>query len=143
MGKIFGSVAGGLGSLLLIVIVYGVINLVLVGGQEIIHHGDKVNLDKIEAELNNQKKDIERMELEIKAKLNFLDMTKKQIDSTTNVVEHNRLVDKYNLELPSYNSLNKQYSQKIDEYNMKVNEANNLSKEIGSTWYVVPIHGKK
>jgi hypothetical protein len=95
-----------------IVVVYGVLNLILVGGQSLWHSGDNKKLDQLKAELETENVEIERYESTAKTR---------------------------NLSVTEIND----YKRKIDEYNKNVEEANKLAKEIGTTWYVVPVPGHK
>jgi hypothetical protein len=49
-----------------IIVLYGVINMLLVGGQKLWHHGDQVKLDTLKADLQVQLADITKREAELK-----------------------------------------------------------------------------
>ncbi len=57
--------------------------------------------------------------------------------------DYTSAVDSYNEQLDTYNEEYDKYISEIDNYNEKVEEANAVAKEIGSTYYVVPMPGGK
>jgi predicted ATPase len=99
-------------TLLGIAIIYGVINLFLVGGQELWHSGDKKKLEEMKI---------------------FLDSQIKVIKDYEDLNKSGRITDK------QYQN----YSETLDMYNAKVKQYNELAKDVGTTWYVVPIPGGK
>jgi hypothetical protein len=140
------NIIGWVVGVVAIAIVYGLINLVLVGGQKVWHSGDQKKLTQIQSILDDEKKDLDRIEGELTSKNANLD--KLEIDlkanKNGNIDRYNKLVDEYNMKLGAYNQQYDDYKKRITSYNDKVNEANSIAKKIGSTWYVVPIPvGKK
>lgn len=133
--KIFVWIVG----IIFIALVYGIINFVFVGAQSLYHSKDNAKLEVIKSDLDEKLKNIRNQEGILKAQENFLDKTKRTIDITTDVDDHNNLVDKYNVEISLYRANYSRYSQDLESYNLNVNEANKLAKEVGTTWYVVPI----
>lgn len=107
-GPLFGYLAVGV----IILIVYGLINLVLVGGQNLWHAGDKKELQAIETTLKSWDGKIYMYELDIK----------------NETISDGDYYD---------------YTVLIDKYNVKVKEYNELAEKIGTTFYIVPIPGRK
>ena len=62
-----------------IILVFAVINLVLVGGQKLWHHGDQVKLDTLKAELDVQRNDIAQREAVLKTLGSSIDQYAAQI----------------------------------------------------------------
>ncbi|WP_219811174.1 hypothetical protein [Bacillus thuringiensis] len=89
------------------------------GIQKLWHYDDQMKLEAMKTELDMLKIEIENQET---------DLLSLQNDSDQQVTDD----ELYTL-----------YKTNIDTYNQKVNEANDLAKEIGSTWILVPIPGKK
>lgn len=135
----FGTLLKIGGGLIGIVIIYGIINLVLVGGQEALHSGDKKKLDQMKIELDAGLKEITSLEFQINALDSDLQTLKNQIDSTDDIDDKNVLIDRYNSNLPAYKISYDKYSTKLISYNLEVNNANELAKKIGSTYYLLPI----
>lgn len=139
-----GKLPGWLRGLVLLVVLYGVGNLMLVGGQKLWHHDDQVKLDNIKTSLASENTKINNLEAELKT----LEIKIKRSESYINNVgqnsnDYNSLVDEHNAKIANYNVIYNEYKRGIDQYNLHVNEANELAKSIGSTWYVVPIPGGK
>jgi cell division protein FtsB len=146
-----------------IILVFAVINLVLVGGQKLWHHGDQVKLDTLKTELEVQKSDLDQREAELKTLGSSIDQYAAQIadlKSKAQAIEqqnpsgippdiydsYKQLIDQCNSDVAKYNSgldrsdaLFQDYSQRIDRYNALIKESNDLSNQIGATWYIVPI----
>ena len=59
--------------LLAILVTYGVINLLCVGGQKLWHSKDQVRLDEINATLGSQRKEIECMESQLRKRAATVD----------------------------------------------------------------------
>ena len=124
-------IASGLIGLILI---YGVGNAVLVGAQNLFSSGDQNKLNNLQQELQTKKTSISVLGYRIDAEKSNMDQEKANGDS----VDYNAQVDDYNSKLAEYQS-------NIDDYNNTVQQANDLSKKIGGTWYIVPIpfgHGE-
>ena len=94
MGAAFGYVIAIVG----ILIVYGVINLVLIGGQELFHYNDKKELKEIHAQLEVQEGEILLYENKVR-------------NGTISEAEYNDYEKKTNM-----------YNQKVDEYNKLAEE---------------------
>ncbi|MEH7683645.1 hypothetical protein, partial [Priestia megaterium] len=139
-------------TLVIVGLVYGIVNLVLFGGQKLWHHDDEVKLEKYETALKEQKSDIDDYETELenlKSQAEDLELQIKgfEMDYPEGIPEemyedYELMVDEYNSLADDYDGKAQEYSDEIDSYNDKVEEANALAEEVGSTWYVVPV-GKK
>ena len=83
------------GSLLVIALLYGLINVLFVGGQKIWHSGDNKKLTKIEEQLKDEEKRIKQYELEI------------TIGSITDYEyeKYKEVIDDYNANVKEYNKL--------------------------------------
>lgn len=140
-------------SIIVVAIIYGLINLVLVGGQKVWHHDDEAKLDELKVELKDLKASIggyEDLLTEIDGELTG---SKEEVDSYESdfpegipeeyYEDYTSAVNGYNEQLDTYNIEYDKYSSEIDSYNEKVEEANAVSEDIGSTWYVVPMPGGK
>lgn len=135
----FGIYKQGLIGLLAVAVLYGVINLILVGGQHLWHGEERSNLKTIEAELKVGEREINKLEQGLTAILSHLEEIERKMEGDISVAEYNDLVDKLNSDIDLYTSNYRKYEYKISAYNKKVEEANELAEKIGSTWYVVPI----
>lgn len=139
-------------TLIVIGLVYGIVNLFLVGGQKLWHHDDEVKLEKYETALKEQKNDIDDYETALEDLQSQAQDLKDQINSYETdypygipeelYADYEQMVDEYNSLADDYDVKSQEYSDEIDSYNDKVEEANALAEEVGSTWYVVPV-GKK
>lgn len=140
LDKLKGLVFGLIG----IVVLYGVVNFVLVGGRKLWHRGDQAKLDTLKTSLASENSRIDSLETQLKS----LEADIRKSESYINSIDqyssdYNNLVDQYNAKISRYNSLYSDYENSINQYNTHVNEANELAKKIGSTWYIVPIPGSK
>lgn len=149
--------------LLGIAVVYGAVNLVLVGAQKMWHHRDQIRFDQIKQQLNVEQPKIEQIKSDLRNIENTLDQSevemtnlRKQIESVEakypdgipaalyndyshTIEQHNVRVSSYNVTLGQYNVLYEDYTVRIAQYNSQVEEVNALAKKIGTTWYVVPV----
>ncbi|QTL49972.1 hypothetical protein [Priestia aryabhattai] len=139
-------------TLVIVGLVYGIVNLVLVGGQKLWHHDDEVKLEKYETVLKEQKNEIDGYTTELEDLKSQAEDLKEQITGYETdypygipeelYADYEQMVDEYNSLADDYDVKSQEYSDEIDSYNDKVEEANALAEEVGSTWYVVPV-GKK
>jgi hypothetical protein len=161
-----GLVRSGMG-LLGVVVFYVVVNLVLVGGQELYHHQDQVTLDSMERVLETERADIHRAAMELQALSGAVDSTEIEISRlkssitgienrypagipttlyagySRDVDRHNTLARAHNASLAQYEALYAAYSARVDGFNSMVDSANALAKSIGGTWYIVPVPGPR
>jgi CRISPR/Cas system CSM-associated protein Csm3 (group 7 of RAMP superfamily) len=87
------QVIGVFGSLLVVAIIYGIVNLVLVGGQNLWHSGDKKAMSNIEVQLKNIEDSIHYYELKNKDGL----ISDEEYDTyKAEVAKCNELVKEYN-----------------------------------------------
>ena len=150
-----------------IALVFGAINLVLVGGQWLWHHGDQAKLDLLKTELNSETTTISGVEAKLDGLKNEIREAdekgrklKEWIDSveqefSAGIPEYlfatykkavklfNESAAKHNESLSAYNAVYQGYSAQIDAHNRKVEQANTLAKSVGSTWYLVPVPGRR
>ncbi len=157
------KIIGGFGGLIGVLLVYGVINLVLVGGQNALHAGDQARLDEIKKQLEVEKTQISSLEANLSSLGQTLDSYEARIsdlkshiraievsypngapsavyaDYQRMLAEHNSMIAPYNSNLSQFKAMYADYSSRVDRYNTKVDEANALAKKIGSTWVVVPV----
>lgn len=156
-------IIGGIGGLIGLLLIYGAINLVLVGGQKALHAGDQTRLDEIMKQLEVEKVQINSLVNELTALGRTLDDSDARIsdldsrllaieknypggapsalygDYTRMLNERNALVDPHNANLSRYKTAYADYSSRIAKYKSLVDEGEALSKKIGSTWVIVPI----
>lgn len=137
----FGTLLKLGGGLLGIVIIYGIINLVMLGGQSVLHGEDKKELNQIKIELDSGLNELNALGFQLDTQESELKSLEDQINSTEDTDAKNELIDKYNNYLPAYNADFDQYSSKLVSYNLKVDRANELSNKVGSTYYILPIPG--
>jgi len=139
-------VLGWILGLVALVAVYGVMNLVLVGGQYVWYYADN---QKLEARLQQMEKDlagsasqIEAVKAGIKAveKANPRGIPEDKYAAYSRSVRyHNELVEAHNQKVAEQQVVHGDYSSRVDQFNGLVEEANSLAKKIGGTWYVVPM----
>jgi flagellar biosynthesis chaperone FliJ len=163
MKQLFSRLIRGIVSLAGIIVVYGVINLVFVGGQKLWHHSDHAKFDLLKAQLESEKlaisnaearlqgfeDEMTRMEAQIESLESRIESTDRRYPSGVpseiyasyngSVSQYNELVDQHNSLLQNYNTLYPVYAARVDAYNEKVKKANIISKNIGGTWIIVPI----
>jgi len=116
------------GGLVGVILLYVIGNVVFVGAQKIWHSSDQSKFDKIKQELTIKKGEIDNLESKINTK-------KSEMDHDS----ENGYIDAYNSQVDGYNIMLSEYESDVDNYNKLVAEANDLSKKIGGTWYIVPI----
>jgi hypothetical protein len=149
-------------ALLGIATLFGVVNLIVWGGQKLWHYSDQKRLDEIQQVLEIERLKLDQLEATLKKLHHSLDekeTTLKQLDSTIDdlaaknpnglsgaeydgymllIENYNKNAPLYNDSLKYYDSLHHNYLLDIGAYNSKVKEANVLANKIGTTWYVVP-----
>lgn len=140
--KISTKLKGWALSIVAIIIVYGLINLLLLGGQSAFKSEDEKRFESLKSQIESEKALLDSQDARITSEENDLLQLKQRMDSYKafgNVGEYNHLVDQYNVQLASYTADIDNYNSKLPAFNSKVEEANNLAKSVGSTWYLVPI----
>jgi hypothetical protein len=136
------KIKGWIISMVGLVIVYGAINLVLYGAQELWHKGDTDKLNAVKEFIKEKKIEIDSLEQRLATTESDLDEKKSQLDSYKafgNTYQYNLGVDDYNNLLSQYKLDLDRYNSAISVYNQKINEGNELSKKVGSRWYVIPV----
>jgi hypothetical protein len=146
-----------------VVVTLVILNVVAVGGQKLWHHGEKVKLETLKAQLDAQHSEITQREAELKVFGATSDQSAVTIaglrtradrieeqypsgiprsiyPSYSELVDQcNLLVASHNANIARYNALYEDYSQRIERYNALVKEANATAKQIGGTWYIIPV----
>lgn len=94
----FAPYLGYLIGILGIILIYGVINLVLVGGQNLWHSGEKNRLNELQEIMSNQEKIIHEYKLDVEngtiSDDEYNDYTKKVDEYNENVNEYNKVAEK-------------------------------------------------
>lgn len=123
-------------------IIFGVINLVLWGAQELYYRNDTKKINEIEVYLENEKQTINALE----TKINFAEIEIGRKESQLNNYKSLGYTNKYNAGVDDFNYLLSTYKQDLDNYNSKltsynakVDEVNTLIKKSGSRWYLIPM----
>ena len=149
--------------LLGVIVVYGLLNVILVGGHWLWHYKDNKRRDQVKAQLGFERPRIQAIQIRLEGLTRNLDESKTQIegleseihsteganplgipeniyDSYSRTVQyHNALVTEHNQKVIQQNLLYEDYSSRINQYNALVEEGNSLGKKIGGTWYVIPM----
>lgn len=136
------KITGWIISLVGLIIVYGAINLVLYGGQELWHKGDTDKLHVIEEFLKGKKVEMDSIEQRLVTTETDLNARKSQLDrykAINDIYHYNLGVDSYNSLLGDYRLYLEQYNNALSIYNQKIDEGNELIKKTGTRWYVIPI----
>ena len=132
----------------IVIILFGVVNLLLLEGQSLYHRGDSQRLKQMEnwlderqTQLKNKEKELKSLNSQIEKLDTLLINYKQKIDrgGTHLIDSYNAKVDEYNDLLDKYNSKLKDYKMGVYEYNSKVREVNKLSEETGTRWYIIPV----
>jgi len=153
----------GTRKLIIIAVLFGVLNIVLIGSQMVWHGHLQQKLDRTEQELEIEYREILENGDELNRLLQGINDSESRIASLESRIEaledrytsgmppgaydrYSNLVDErnalaltYNNSLARYNNLSTEYSTRIDNYNSRVEEAIILEKRIATTWYLVPI----
>lgn len=111
-----------------LILIYGVGNAVLVGSQSLFHSGDQTKLNNLKQELQTKKLTIDSLGSQIDTQKSNLDQEQANGDNSD-----------YNAQVDDYNSKLTEYKSDVNDYNNTIQQANDLSKKIGGTWYIVPI----
>jgi hypothetical protein len=149
--------------LLWVAAVFTILNVVLVGGQKLWHHGAQVKLATLKAQLDAKDREIKQREAELKtlsanseqstatitglkARIQMIEgqypsgIPQSIYHSYSELIDQcNSSVANHNLNIARYNSLYEDYTQRIEQYNTLVKEANAISKQVSGTWYVIPV----
>lgn len=128
--------------LIRLVLIFGVINFVLWGAQELYHKEDTQRIKIIEAQLEADQRDIDSLEAKIALEEAEIERKQKQLDRYKylgSIDEYNNGVNDFNYLLAVYKSDLNAYNNKLTSYNQKVDEVNTLIKKSGSRWYLIPI----
>jgi len=124
------------------VVVFGVINLVLWGAQELYYRGDTQQVKEVETWLNSERRAIDALEAKINTSEAEIDRRERELDRLKTlgyISQYNAGVDGFNFLLSAYKRDVDTYNAKLTAYNAKVDEANALIKKSGTRWYLIPI----
>jgi len=129
-------------SVLGVLLIYGLLNLILWGGQELYYRDDTKEINRIEYFLELEEIEIKSLEKKIETQSFELDQRKVELDNfeRQNFIDsYNSHVGAYNLLLATYKNNLDNYDYKLTQYNDKINKVNELIKKSGSRWYLIPI----
>lgn len=153
-------------SIIVIILLYVLVNFLLVGGQNLYKKDDVNKFETLKKEIKSEEiaLKIKENELEtMQVRINILKDSMNQIKTEVNVIEskypsgvpseiyshykyqvnnYNNKAREFNDILEKFNPIYEEYLDDLESTNSKINEANILSKEIGGTWYVIPIPGR-
>lgn len=136
------KIKGWIISIVVLILAYGAINLVLVGGQNAIKGEDQTRFDTLKSQLESEKILLEQQEAVINSDEERLLDIQAEMDSYEAqglTGAYNSLVDTHNALLDSIEVSINDYNSKLPSFNARVDEANKLAESIGSTWYLVPV----
>lgn len=125
-----------------LVVVFGIINLVLWGAQELYYRGDTKKVNEIEVYLEGERLSIDALEAKINSEEAEIEQRENKLNrlkSLGYIDEYNAGVDNFNYLLSAYKRDLDNYNAKLTTYNTKVDEANTLIGKSGSRWYLIPI----
>ncbi len=150
-------------SIIGIVVVFGAINLLSIGGHRIWHHNDQEKLDGLKSQIDLMKQDLGRQEAQMKGLDAQISRSQEAIDRTKPILQryensypdgipedqygqycrelgqYNGWVQNKNVLVAQYNAIYQDYGGRVDRCNAAITEANATAKEIGGPWYVIPI----
>lgn len=129
-------------SIISVVLIYGILNLILWGGQELYYYEDTREINQIEKWLEEEKQKIFLLEQKIDSQSIEIEQEENKLTDLENrrlTTLYNSNVDSYNYLLEGYENDFDIYDEKIAKYNNKVNRFNELIKKSGSRWYLIPI----
>jgi hypothetical protein len=149
-------------SIVVILVLYGVVNLVLVGGQTLLHKDDNERMEVLkgdmtemeglkevtEAWLNDREYELNELMTESEELGAYIDQM--EIEFPDGIPEdlygeYIDAIDEYNVVVEEMASLNAEfedeqglYEEQLDAYNAAVEEYNELAEEAGSMWVLIP-----
>ena len=125
-----------------IVLLFGVINLMLWGGQSLYYRKDTQRIKELDAQLTKEKASLGEVKDRIVQQERMLDGMLNQLEQykrvqnisryNSSVNEYNRLVDIYRMEVASHNA-------QVVVFNQKIDDVNALIQRAGTRWYLIPI----
>lgn len=124
------------------ILVYGVLNLLLWGGQELYYRGDTKKMNALETEMALEKMQIDQLEQSLTTASTTIDAKEALLNSQKaagQIVLYNSGVDGYNSMLETYKADTNKYDAHLSAYNVKVDEYNKLVEHSGSRWWLIPI----
>ena len=144
-------------------LLFGVVNAILVGGQWLSSLPDTLRISAIEKEITAIQEEVTRLEIELKllaetmkkqkAEMSQLETEIKTIESkypggslppriyedySAKVDRHNRLAKEYNNLLTKYQTLYKDYDAKLRRQTSLVEEGKSLAQKRSRIWVLVP-----
>jgi hypothetical protein len=145
-----------------LVVVFGGLNLVVIGAQKLWHWTDQRRLDSLKAEIAAERTALHAEADALTAQAAPMDALQWRIKRGGDALAARRQagisdgeVDGFNRDVRAHNALVQEYNDLCDAYrpnaaryeaartalNQKVTEANALIEKIGGTWFVIPIPG--
>lgn len=149
--------------ILITLLLFGIVNAILVGGQWLLSIPDTLRLSAIEKEIATIQEEVTQLEIKLKpiadtmkkqkAEMSQLETEIKTIESkypggslppriyedySAKVDRHNRLAEEYNTDWDKYKPLQEGYSAKVDRYNSLVAEGKSLAQKHSKIWVWVP-----
>ncbi len=135
------TLLGLAGSVIAIVLVFGLFNLIIVGGQKAFSSGDEARFNTLKSEIESEKVTLDAKSTQIDSMgvdLDAMESRLKSYEAAGQRLAYNSIVNPYNNALAAYRAEAEAYNASLPAYNAKVDEANELAKSVGSTWYIVP-----
>jgi uncharacterized protein YoxC len=151
-------------NLFTVLVVYAVINLILYGGQEVFHAGDKQAYDALSQEMEQKKADIEtkrgqiqNLEATIEGRRSQIERIEADVHSTERqyastgapddvysrykgmITEGNALIKQTNLMVDQHNRLVDSFNAEVAAYNAQVPQINDLGHRAFDRWILIPI----
>lgn len=149
----------GIAGILLLVVIYGVGNLVLYYAQEAYRKPDiercellnselikmegEIGKYKLEININKEKmiaqKEIEILEQKLRSPDNYYNT---QITYERDFFKYKQFIKNYNKNVEDTNRLIKGHKELINNYNSKVEVYNQIAPKAYTRWYIIPVPGK-
>ncbi len=129
-------------SLVVIAVVYGAINFIFVGVQDLYWSKDTAEIKQIDEFLKGEESKLLSLETEIENQTESLRNKEIELDrlkSAGLINYYNLAVDDFNLLLQKSKTTADNYESRVTEYNNKVERINKLSKDSETRWYVIPV----
>jgi len=124
---------------LFIVFVFGLGNLLLVGGQKLAHRDDLARLDKLKAQIAIDKAHLVEQETALSQLSTQIENLAHRVETANSLAVQNATIENHNRLIDDYHSLFDEYSSHVEATNQIIKEANALSEKIGGTWFLIPI----
>lgn len=131
-------------SILSLIIMFGVLNGVIYGGQEIYYWNDVKKCELMEVELKDLEIEVNKIEDFInfrKTKVDRINQLEKEIKQglSKDYTKYKQMIDEYNSNMSRYKKSMDEYDNLIVKYNKITREYNDLAKSAYSRWWLLPI----